>query len=175
MLLIIHLFHTNIQILTKSFTKTNPRILCLVSTAPQYHSRTQAVKQKWGKRCNILVFVSLKADPDLPTIDMECNDYNDKNMCLNNKGIIYAVNHYKGYFDWVFKAEDNTYLIYDNLKYFLQYYDPNDPIVFGSPLALAGDPNTTFLSSGNHLHILYSFHTLITYTPLRRFINRYVL
>ena len=38
---------------------TKVRVLCWVMTGPQYHwSKARHVKQTWGRRCNIIVFIS---------------------------------------------------------------------------------------------------------------------
>ena len=36
--------------------------------------------------------------------------------------------------DWFLKADDDSYIIIENLKAFLQQHDPSDPIQFGCKL-----------------------------------------
>ena len=45
------------------------RIFCLVATMPSQHeSKAKHVKATWGKRCDILYFVSTQEDEHLPII-----------------------------------------------------------------------------------------------------------
>ena len=38
---------------------TKVRVLCWVMTGPEYHwSKARHVKQTWGRRCNIIIFIS---------------------------------------------------------------------------------------------------------------------
>lgn len=52
--------------------------------------------------------------------------------------LTYAWEHYRDEFDWVMKADEDTYLIVENLKKFLSNYSSTDPIFFGCPLSRKG-------------------------------------
>lgn len=43
----------------------------------------------------------------------------------------YAWDNYKDKYDWFMKADDDTFVIVENLKKFLSNYSPSDPIYFG--------------------------------------------
>ena len=48
------------------------RVLCWVMTRPESHeSRAKHVKATWGKRCNILFFVSTVENAELPAISLQ--------------------------------------------------------------------------------------------------------
>ena len=43
----------------------------------------------------------------------------------------YVYQHYYNDFEWFMKADDDTYVIMENLRYFLSNEDTNEPIYFG--------------------------------------------
>jgi glycoprotein-N-acetylgalactosamine 3-beta-galactosyltransferase len=43
----------------------------------------------------------------------------------------YVYEHYKDDADWFMKVDDDTYVILENLRYFLRDYKSSDPIYFG--------------------------------------------
>lgn len=100
-----------------------PRIFCVVYTVSKYHTtRALAVKNTWARRCDEFVFASDKLDLSLPAINVQY-DSNDTyeslwqktravGVWLNNQKILER-------FDWVLRADDDTYVIVDNLKFFL--------------------------------------------------------
>ncbi|CAG2111952.1 unnamed protein product, partial [Medioppia subpectinata] len=138
--------------LNNSSTKVfkNPRILCLVTTQPKNHkTKALAVKETWGKACDILYFASSEADPELPAIAVECESYDhDHLLCKNIKAIRYGAHKFKGRFDWLFKADDDTFAVMDNLKYLVRESDPNDAVWFGCPFALGGNRTKLYMSGG---------------------------
>lgn len=47
----------------------NVRILCWIITSPNnLYTKGIPVKETWGKRCNKLIFISSKADPNFPAV-----------------------------------------------------------------------------------------------------------
>ena len=51
------------------------RILCWVMTSPENHEyRAKHVKATWGKRCNILFYVSTEENDSLPSIAFPGNE-----------------------------------------------------------------------------------------------------
>jgi glycoprotein-N-acetylgalactosamine 3-beta-galactosyltransferase len=43
----------------------------------------------------------------------------------------YVYEHYKDDADWFMKVDDDTYVILENLRYFLRDYKSSDPVYFG--------------------------------------------
>jgi len=109
----------------------------MITTHPDNHKdKAVPIKETWGKRCDVLVFVSTKSDPTLPTVKV-C-DIEDRShlWCKTKEGLRYAYSYFLDHADWFLKADDDTYVIVDNLKYFLSYYDENDSIYFGCKFRL---------------------------------------
>lgn len=108
------------------------RILCWIMTSPDNHKkRAMAVKNTWGKRCNVLLFMSseegitsfsppqiswtwfaqLKIDPSLPTIKLPIIEGRDQLWGKTREAFRHIWNHYRDQADWFFKADDDTYEI----------------------------------------------------------------
>ena len=89
------------------------------------------MKNTWGKRCNILLFVSSVQNDSFPTIGLKISEGRGH---LTAKTMLAFRHIYKKYFDkadWFMKADDDTYVIVENLRYFLSEESPDDPVYFG--------------------------------------------
>lgn len=60
----------------------------------------------------------------------------------------YAWDHHKDEFDWIMKADDDTYVIVENLKKFLSNYSSADPIFFGCQFRSKEIPSWTSGGAG---------------------------
>ncbi|CAG2174581.1 unnamed protein product [Oppiella nova] len=107
----------------------------MITTQPKNHnSRAKAVKNTWGQRCDVLYFVSSQPDPSYPIIDVKCDKEDHNHLwCKNRNGIIFGFQEYVDDFDWFLKADDDTYVIVENLRHLLSSYDTNDPLFFSLP------------------------------------------
>uniref|UniRef100_A0A0A1X6F5 N-acetylgalactosaminide beta-1,3-galactosyltransferase n=1 Tax=Zeugodacus cucurbitae TaxID=28588 RepID=A0A0A1X6F5_ZEUCU len=124
------------------------RVLCMVLTSPSQHaSHAQHVKATWGKRCTRLLFLSSEEDVELgavPVVESEADTYDD----LWNKtreGFRHVYERYFDDYDWFVKADDDTYMVMENLRYMLYAYSPELPIYFGYQLVRYGVP---YMSGG---------------------------
>ncbi|KAM8715039.1 hypothetical protein ACLKA7_002139 [Drosophila subpalustris] len=55
--------------------KKEVRILCWAMTNPTNHKiKARHVKRTWGKRCNILLFMSSGEDDELPSVKLEVGE-----------------------------------------------------------------------------------------------------
>ena len=97
----------------------SPRILCLVTTSPSNHkTKAIAVSETWGQRCDTLLFVSSQPEKGLPIIDVKCEkEDHDHLWCKNRKGIEEAHKRFKDGYDWFLKADDDTYVVVENLRH----------------------------------------------------------
>ncbi|XP_050335471.1 glycoprotein-N-acetylgalactosamine 3-beta-galactosyltransferase 1-like [Bactrocera neohumeralis] len=104
------------------------RVLCWIVTNREHHkSRAQHVKRTWGRRCNKLIFVSWQNDQESGIKQEDSlNSWSKIQAVLK---YIYA-NHLDEA-DWFFRADDRTYAIMENMRYFLHTYSPETPIYFG--------------------------------------------
>nr|XP_017092346.2 glycoprotein-N-acetylgalactosamine 3-beta-galactosyltransferase 1 [Drosophila bipectinata] len=111
------------------------RILCLVLTKPSHHrSKADLIKRTWGSRCNKLLFLSSQSDRKLDVLKVNMSEIRDHLYSKVRTGMSYVHEHYLNEFDWFLKADDDTYVIMENLRLFLYPYDPESPVYFGCRL-----------------------------------------
>ncbi|XP_007902955.1 glycoprotein-N-acetylgalactosamine 3-beta-galactosyltransferase 1 [Callorhinchus milii] len=108
------------------------RILCWVMTGPQNLATKAAhIKATWGKRCNILLFMSSEENKDFPAVGLDVKEGRDQLFWKTIKAFQYVHEHHFDDADWFMKADDDTYTIVDNLRWLLSRYSPDQPIYFG--------------------------------------------
>ncbi|KAH8283650.1 hypothetical protein KR018_010794 [Drosophila ironensis] len=115
------------------FNKT--RILCMIPTSPKTHQQhAMHVKKTWGSRCNKLIFMSTQADEELGAVDVKAKEGYSNLWGKMRASLEYVHKHHLHDYDWFLKADDDTYVIMENLRSFLYPYNPNEPLYFGSKL-----------------------------------------
>ncbi|KAH8244313.1 hypothetical protein KR026_006123 [Drosophila bipectinata] len=108
------------------------RILCYVSTS--YQEAAKAVLRTWAKRCNKLIFFTNNVDPALPGSVVLSENSSLRESWKNTKSALkYLYNHHLNDADWFLEADDQTYVLMENLRYMLYPFSPERPIYFGSP------------------------------------------
>ena len=127
-------FNTNFNDISaeeNSVKKTNPNpngayswrdlsILCVVHTCSRnLQGRAKYVKKTWSKLCNKTLFLSDENDPIFPTIKVTNRTGFGEVWAKTRKGMEMLYSKYLNKFDWFFKADDDTYVIMDNLRKFL--------------------------------------------------------
>ncbi|CAG2165153.1 unnamed protein product [Oppiella nova] len=126
-----------------------PRLLCMVTTTPDYHdTKAIAVNETWGKRCDTLLYVSSQTYEGLDVIKSNCSIENhDYLWCKNREGLVEAHRRYNGSYDWLFKADDDTYVVIENLIHLVSGHNPSEAIWFGQAFH---EPirNITFFTGG---------------------------
>ncbi|CAB0006432.1 unnamed protein product [Nesidiocoris tenuis] len=124
-------FHKGENLVAQDLAK-KVRILCWVMTSPKNHDKkAKHVKATWGKRCNILLFMSSQYDERLPTIALPVSEGRDNLWDKTKQAFMHVYNHYFDEADWFMKADDDTYVIVENLRYMLVDYNTSEPAYFG--------------------------------------------
>ncbi|XP_076464700.1 glycoprotein-N-acetylgalactosamine 3-beta-galactosyltransferase 1-like [Babylonia areolata] len=109
------------------------RVLVWVLTSPQTRDRAVTVNSTWGQRVSpgILLFVSSTDDPTLPTIPLNVSEGRKHLTEKTFQAFEYAYKHYFDRADFFMKVDDDTYVIMENLRYFLSHLDPDKPFFTG--------------------------------------------
>ncbi|XP_062142792.1 glycoprotein-N-acetylgalactosamine 3-beta-galactosyltransferase 1-like [Drosophila sulfurigaster albostrigata] len=112
--------------------KKEVRLLCWVMTNPKNHKeKARHVKRTWGKRCNILLFMSSAQDDELPTVKLDVGEGRENLWRKVKEAFKYVYKHHYNDADWFYKADDDTYAIIENLRLMLYPYNPMTPVHFG--------------------------------------------
>ncbi|XP_078062038.1 glycoprotein-N-acetylgalactosamine 3-beta-galactosyltransferase 1-like isoform X1 [Mustelus asterias] len=108
------------------------RILCWVMTAPKnLETKAKHVKATWGKRCSILLFMSSESNPDFPTVGLGTKEGRKQLYWKTIRAFHYVHKHHIDEADWFLKADDDTYVVIDNLRLLLSKYSPDEPLYMG--------------------------------------------
>ncbi|XP_017064594.1 glycoprotein-N-acetylgalactosamine 3-beta-galactosyltransferase 1 [Drosophila eugracilis] len=129
------------------------RILCWVLTTPKYHkTRAVHVMRTWGKRCNKIYFMTSERDDELPTVVLTKPDTYEFLWGKTKEAFTYIHDQMRDEADWFIKADDDTYVFLENLRYMLYPYSPEIPIYFGFNYKMIGNghhKNESYMSGGS--------------------------
>ena len=113
------------------------------------YNLTVQVLDTWGRRCTYLRFLTTQEDDQLETFvssskeailvqDWIWSSFNFNNHQAYNQiwgktkyGFQKAYEEFYDKIDWVMKADDDSYVILENLRFLLSDYNSSDPIWFG--------------------------------------------
>ena len=100
--------------------------------SPSADSARKTIGQTWGKRCAKTIFYTNSQDGDSEAIHL--NTHN-----LNSWEALHEVVSHTAKdgdierYDWFLKVEEDTFLIVENLLYYLSVYNSSLPHYFGNP------------------------------------------
>ncbi|XP_064086950.1 glycoprotein-N-acetylgalactosamine 3-beta-galactosyltransferase 1-like [Macrobrachium nipponense] len=129
-------------------TRKAPRILCLIITSPEYHDeRASHVAVTWARHCTDSVFLTTRRDLRLPRTILTPGASSYRQLWGKVKqGFEWAYNHRDDY-DWVFKADDDTFVVIENLQAAVASLDPDEPQATGNHLS-TWDRGSTYFNGG---------------------------
>lgn len=128
----------------------NVRIVCFVLTYPhKYEKVARSIKQTWGSRCNkLIIFSSRRQDigKGLHSVGLNVSEGYAFLWGKTKAAFRHVYRHYLYEAEWFFKADDDTYVIMENMRYMLQSKSPNEPVYFGCNFIFKN--NVTYMSGG---------------------------
>lgn len=108
------------------------RVLCWILTSPAtLKTRAAQVKDTWGKQCNKLLFMSSENDTLFPAINLGVPEGRAHLTGKTMHAFKYVYDHHFDDADWFLKADDDTFVVVDNLRLMLATKNPNEPVFYG--------------------------------------------
>lgn len=108
------------------------RLFCWILTMPDNHqTKAEAVKLTWASRCTRYVFISSVEDNSLPSIKVITQEGRQHLWNKTSASIQHIASHYGQNYDYFLKADDDTYVIVENLRKHLADLDPSAPFIMG--------------------------------------------
>ena len=75
--------------------------------------------------------MSSEADDDLPSVKLKVGEGRDNLWGKTKLSFRHVYQHHFEDYDWFVKADDDTYMIIENLRYLLKDHNSSHPIYFG--------------------------------------------
>ncbi|EUB60140.1 Glycoprotein-N-acetylgalactosamine 3-beta-galactosyltransferase [Echinococcus granulosus] len=108
------------------------RVFAIILTTPPVRMiKAIHVKMTWARRFNGYMFVSSEEDIYLPSI--KAVDKEGRNVLWEKirQAMLYIYRNNLNDYDFFMKADDDTYVIVENLRFLLSNQDPDIPILMG--------------------------------------------
>ena len=98
-----------------------PRVLCWILAHGPKHADARRVARTWGSRCDCLVFISDKDDSELHPVVWALPHEGSIEVMITKtlRAWRYVYEHFASEYDYFLKADTDTYVVVDNLRYFL--------------------------------------------------------
>ncbi|KAM9838420.1 glycoprotein-N-acetylgalactosamine 3-beta-galactosyltransferase 1 [Aulostomus maculatus] len=107
------------------------RVLCWIMTGPKnMETRTKHIKVTWAKRCDLVLYMS-SVESDFPTVGLNVSEGRDNLYWKTIRAFQYIYQHHLDDADWFLKADDDTFVVIENLRYLLSKFDTEKPLYLG--------------------------------------------
>ncbi|XP_063704522.1 glycoprotein-N-acetylgalactosamine 3-beta-galactosyltransferase 1-like [Culicoides brevitarsis] len=137
------------------------KVLCWIETYPKnFREKAIHIQRTWGKRCDKTIYVTTQVENDVVAGTVEDAEVLPLNITEGYEYLWTKTTHalrvihdrYIDNFDWFFKADDDTFVIVENLRHFLLPHSPTKLLVFG---CLLKNPNeNVFYHSGGSGYVM---------------------
>ncbi|CAN9504170.1 unnamed protein product [Ophioblennius macclurei] len=107
------------------------RVLCWIMTEPtKLQTRTKHIKATWAKHCSQLLYMSSQKT-DFPTVGLNVSEGRQNLYWKTIRAFQYIHQNHFNDADWFLKADDDTFVVVENLQYLLSKLDPEKPLYLG--------------------------------------------
>ncbi|CAD6197698.1 unnamed protein product [Caenorhabditis auriculariae] len=106
--------------------------MCMIHTAtPSHKTRAKTIFETWASRCDgLLFFTNSPMEPEIPHVYWSHLGTRDHSWEKIRRVFQHAVEKERPY-DWYLRADDDAYVIVENLRSFLSNYSPKAKHFFG--------------------------------------------
>ena len=136
-------------VIEADFLKREVPILCLILSKGR--NKAKAARDTWSKHCNEVVFYGAYTDNVIPVIRYSSLESSHSSFC---RMIIQIYHKYYGRFKWLLLAEDSSYVLVENARYFVASLNHTVPYYLGRTVQKYGTPpynspeSTILISAG---------------------------
>ena len=122
-------------------------MVCWINTCnANLETKAKAIKETWGKRCDVLLFVADQTNNSFPTIGFNTTEGKLRMVPRIFKAFDYVYRHHLDDGDWFLRSDDDAYVIMENLRYMLTSYNAAEKWYLGE--AYDFGPKQGFNSGG---------------------------
>ncbi|XP_048576879.1 glycoprotein-N-acetylgalactosamine 3-beta-galactosyltransferase 1 [Nematostella vectensis] len=115
----------------KNNTSKMTKVLCWVLTSPNnLKVRGRPIKETWGKRCDVLLFMSTKDDENFPAVGLNVLE-GQSAWHKTRAAWQYVIDNHINDADWFIKTDDETYVVIENLKHLCSKHEYDKSHYFG--------------------------------------------
>eukprot|EP00054_Salpingoeca_dolichothecata_P002594 m.23271 g.23271 ORF g.23271 m.23271 type:complete len:524 (-) comp13124_c0_seq1:22-1593(-) len=122
-------------------SKVGGKLFCWVLTMPKSHnSSAKSVQETWVPGCDEHLFMSSGSSAHLQVHDVSLSGPESRDMIWEKtlKAWRHTAEKYLHKFDWFLKADDDTFVMTDNLRSFLSKFNASLPYYFGHQFKTEG-------------------------------------
>ncbi|KAG5667529.1 hypothetical protein PVAND_015508 [Polypedilum vanderplanki] len=147
------------------FLENEIRILCWVFTHPDNHKKkVPHVKATWGHKCTKLLFMSTQVDPNnsdiiaLPIENGRPHLWNKTKLAMK-----YVYEHHCNDAEWFMRADDDNFILMENLRYKLYQYRHQTSFYIGNRFIVKGKRIFEgYMAGGGHIFSKKALEKFIT-------------
>lgn len=104
-------------------------------TGPKYlQSRTRHIQATWAKHCDKVLYMS-SVETDFPTVGLNVSEGRNQLSWKTIRAFHYIHQKHLDDADWFLKADDDTFVVVENLRHVLSKYDTEKPLYLGRRFA----------------------------------------
>ncbi|ESO83390.1 hypothetical protein LOTGIDRAFT_96000, partial [Lottia gigantea] len=107
------------------------RVACFVLATPNAKAKMAAVNETWLQRCDTYFFLVTATHGQHDVVNVTIPEGRSYLTDKTVYGFKYMYDYLLNDFDWFVKADDDTYMIVENLKFYLSHYKGDAPAYSG--------------------------------------------